>query len=75
MAAQTVAELTIDEFRALIRETVAEVVAELFDDPDEGLELTDWAVARLKAAQQAGHTEQRPTISLSEVARRHGLSS
>ena len=48
MAAQTVAELTIDEFRALIRETVTEVVAELLDDPDGGLELSDWAVARLE---------------------------
>lgn len=59
MAAQTVAELTIDEFRALIRETVAEVVAELLDDPDEGLELSDWAVARLEKAQREAVTGQR----------------
>ena len=59
MAAQTVAELTIDEFRALIRETVAEVVAELLDDPDEGLELSDWAVARLEKAQREATTGQR----------------
>jgi CRP-like cAMP-binding protein len=74
MAAQTVAELTIDEFRALIRETVTEVVAELLDDPDEGLELTDWAAARLQAARKAAEG-QRPTKPLSEVARRHGLSA
>lgn len=59
MAAQTVAELTIDEFRVLIRETVAEVVAELLDDPDEGLELSDWAVARLEKAQRAAASGQR----------------
>ena len=59
MAAQTVAELTIDEFRALIRETVTEVVADLLDDPDQGLELSDWAVARLEKAQREAATGQR----------------
>ena len=75
MAAQTVAELTIDEFRALIRETVAEVVAELLDDPDEGLELSDWAVARLEKAQRETETGQRSTKPLLEVARTHSLST
>ncbi len=39
MAANRVADLTIDEFRALIRETVEEVMADLMDDydPDEDL--------------------------------------
>lgn len=59
MVAQTVAELTIEEFRALIRETVAEVVTELLDDPDRGLELSDWAVARLEKAQREAATGQR----------------
>ena len=75
MAAQTVAELTIDEFRALIRETVAEVVAELLDDPDEGLELSDWAVARLEKAQREAASGQRSTKPLSEAARTHSLST
>ena len=73
MAAQTVAELTIDEFRALIRETVAEVVAQLLDDPDEGLALSDWAVARLEKAQREAATGQRSTKPLSEAARIHSL--
>ena len=34
--AQTVADLTIAEFRELVREIVAEVVEEMID-PDEGL--------------------------------------
>lgn len=75
MAAQTVAELTIDEFRALIRETVAEVVAQLLDDPDEGLALSDWAVARLEKAQREAATGQRSTKPLSEAARIHSLSA
>lgn len=59
MAAQTVAELTVDEFRALIREIVTEVVAELLDDPEQGLELSDWAVARLEKGQQDAAAGQR----------------
>lgn len=61
MAAQTIGELTIDEFRALLRETVTEVLAELLSDPDEGLELSDWAVARLEKAQRGAATGQRST--------------
>ena len=75
MAAQTVAELTIDEFRALIRETVTEVLAELLNDPDQGLELSDWAVARLEKAQREAATGQRSTKPLSEAARIQSLSA
>ena len=59
MVAQTVAELTVDEFHALIREIVTEVVADLLDDPDRGLELSDWAVARLEKTQREAATGQR----------------
>ena len=41
MADPKVADLTIGEFKDLVRETVAESVAELFGDPDEGLPLRD----------------------------------
>lgn len=71
MAAQTVAELTIDEFRALIRETVTEVVAELLDDPDEGLEFREEFVAEMERRLASNRT----TIPLSEVAKRLGLST
>lgn len=70
MAAQTVAELTIDEFRALIRETVTEVVAELLDDPDEGLEFREEFVAEMERRLAS----DGPTKPLSEVALRLGLS-
>ena len=75
MAAQTVAELTVEELRALIRETVTEVVAEMLDDPDRGLELSDWAVARLEKAQRAAAAGQRSTKPLSEAARIRSLSA
>jgi hypothetical protein len=70
--AQTVADLTIAEFRALIRETVAEVVEELVGDPDEGLALSDWAAARLEAAREEEAAGERQTVPLTEVARRYG---
>jgi hypothetical protein len=36
-----VAELTIVEFKALVREVVEETIADLLADPDEGLEIRD----------------------------------
>ena len=69
MAAQTVAELTIDEFRALIRETVTEVVAELLDDPDEGLEFREEFVAEMERRLVG----ERKTIPAADVYRRLGL--
>jgi len=41
MAHATVADLTIDEFKSLVREVVTETFVEMFSDPDEGLELRD----------------------------------
>ena len=49
-AAQTVAEMTVAELRKLIWETVAEAINDLVGDPDEGLELSEWAAARLEKA-------------------------
>ena len=36
-----VADLTIDEFRDLIRAVVIQTLSEMLGDPDEGLELRD----------------------------------
>lgn len=71
---KTVADLTVAELKELIRETVAEAVAELIEDPDEGLELSDWTAARLAAAREATATGQRQMTPLAEVARRQGQS-
>ena len=39
MADPKVADLTIGEFKTLVRESVAELIDELLGDPDEGLSL------------------------------------
>ncbi|OIN92290.1 MAG: hypothetical protein AUJ21_06840 [Anaerolineae bacterium CG1_02_58_13] len=36
-----VSDLTVAEFKALVREVVEETLIEMLADPDEGLELTD----------------------------------
>ena len=41
MTQTTVADLTIDEFKDLVREAVAQTLGEMLGDPDEGLELRD----------------------------------
>ena len=69
-SAQTVADLTIAEFRALVREIVAEVVEEL-TDPDEGLELSDWAVEQLERSK--AEAARGETIPAAQVAERLGL--
>jgi hypothetical protein len=52
MAANRVADLTIEEFRALIRETVEEVLVDLMEDydPDEGLEFRPEVADYLRTA-------------------------
>ena len=45
-----VADLTVEEFRNVIRETVAQTLAELLSDPDEGLALREELNSELLAA-------------------------
>ena len=44
-----VADLTVEEFRNVIRETVAQTLAELLSDPDEGLVLREELSSELLA--------------------------
>ena len=60
--AQKVADLTIDEFRALVREIVAEVVEELID-PDEGLEVRPEFIEEMERRLAS----DEPTIPAEEV--------
>lgn len=69
----SVADLSVDQFRDLVRETVAQTVVELLEDPDEGLELRDDIKARLQrsiAAVEAGGE----TIPAEVVAARIGMA-
>ncbi len=72
MTSQKVSDLTITEFRELIRETLMETLAELTDDPDAGLELRGEFVAEVQRRMGAVKAGE-PTIPIEEVARKHGL--
>lgn len=67
--AQKVADLTIAEFRALVREIVAEAIEELVEDPDEGLEVRPEFIEEMKELLAS----DEPTIPADEVYRQLGL--
>ena len=66
-----VAELTIDEFKQVIEDTVEQKLLEMFGDPDEGLELAEDVKARLNRAR--ADKEAGRVISAQEVADQLGL--
>ena len=73
MSYSTVADLTVDEFRDLVREIVIQTFTDMFGDPDEELELRDdfkIELQRSLAAVQAGGK----TIPVQEVVSRLGLT-
>lgn len=48
MSYTKVADLSIDDFKSLIRETVAQVIIDMLDNYDEGLELREDFSAKLR---------------------------
>jgi len=73
MAQSTIADLTIDEFKKLIREVVIQTLSEMFGDPDEGLELRDDFKIELQRSLTAVEAGGK-TIPAQEVAAKLGLS-
>ncbi len=70
---QQVADLSMDEFKKLVRELVIQTLSEMLGDPDRGLELRDDLAAELErslAAVEAG-VETTPA---QDVAARLGLT-
>ena len=71
-----VADLTIDQFRELIRETVTQTLSDMMGDPDEGMELREDFTEELRhslsvmEAMEAGGK----TVAAQKVAERLGLS-
>ena len=63
-----VADLTVEELQALIKNTIHEELQELFTDPDAGRELTQEMESRLASSLQS--TERVP---FEEVKRRYNL--
>ena len=72
MAYSTIADLTIDEFRGLIKEVVSQTLLELLGDPDEGLELREEIKTRLQKA-SAIPTPKANLVPAQDVAARLGL--
>jgi hypothetical protein len=73
MASSTVADLSVDQFKDLIRQVVIQTLSEVLGDPDEGLELRDDIKVKIQqslAAMQAG----TKTIPAQEVAAKLGLT-
>ncbi|HEY5596979.1 MAG TPA: hypothetical protein VIL47_06915 [Candidatus Bipolaricaulota bacterium] len=67
-----VKDLTVDEFKTLIEETVEQKLLELVSDPDQGLEMRKEVIARLKrgtAREQRGNK----AISARDAAKKLGL--
>ena len=71
---QTVKDLTIEEFKAVVGEVVEEKLRELLADPDAGLSLRPEIEARLREQLQNPQLNGE-SISAAEVARRLGLES
>jgi hypothetical protein len=68
-----VKDLTTEELKALIRETVMAVLEEVLDDPDEGLTLRSEVEQQLLASRQRRASGQRG-ISAVDVAQRLGTT-
>ncbi|MCX8062982.1 MAG: hypothetical protein N3D16_10410, partial [Anaerolineales bacterium] len=65
-----VADLTVDDLRKLIRETVLQTLSEVLSDPDEGLELRDEFKLELERALAV----EEKTSPAHDVAARFGLT-
>lgn len=69
---EQLAEELIAEERA--ERAAREATEESLEDPDEGLELSDWAQERLDQASADRAAGKLKTVPLEEAARRLGLS-
>jgi hypothetical protein len=67
-------DLTVDEFKALIRETVRETIEELLADPDENQTVKENLKQELLAIQQRREAGSRG-ITAAEVMQRLGLGN
>ena len=68
-----VADLTVDEFKNLIRESVIQALTETSCDPDEGLELRDDFKIELQRSLAAGEAGGK-TVPVQEIVRKLGLT-
>ena len=74
MTSQRISDLTVVEFKQLVRETIAQSLAELLEDPDEGLALRDDLERALRGSLDEV-SAGGPTRSLTDVAEDLALST
>jgi len=67
-----VSDLTVEELRAIVRETVREALLEILD-PDQGLEVREEIIRELENSKGRLKRGEEPLIPAEEVARRLGL--
>ena len=72
MTVSSVADLTVEELRELIRETVSQTIADMFSDPDRGVELRQDVQERLERSLAAVEADGE-TAPAHQVAARLGL--
>jgi hypothetical protein len=72
MVHSTIANLTINEFKILIKDVVKQTIFELLNDPDDGLELREEIKIRLQQS-LAEIAAGGKTIPAQEVAAKLGL--
>ncbi|NES20846.1 MAG: hypothetical protein F6K41_18410 [Symploca sp. SIO3E6] len=68
-----VKDMTVDELKDLIRQTIAETLEELLDDPDSGLELKEEVRQQLIESQKRRQAGVRG-VPAEEVAKKLGLT-
>ncbi|MFC1946807.1 hypothetical protein ACFLXY_02675 [Chloroflexota bacterium] len=65
-------ELTVEQLQALIEDTIEAKMEEILGDPDEGLELTDEAKAKIEESMAALKRGEKG-IPLEKVAEEMGI--
>ena len=73
MTSTKVADLTVDEFRALVQEIVVHTLSEMLGDPDAGAELREDFAEELRSALVAEEDDSE-TVPAHKVAKRLGLT-
>lgn len=72
MLGNKISDLTVDEFRDLVREIVRETINEILSDPDEGLALQDGLEDALRLSIKAVK-EGAETYDADDAAKKLGI--
>jgi hypothetical protein len=72
MLGNKISDLTVDEFRSLVRDIVRETLNEMLSDPDEGLALQDGLEDALRRSIKAVN-EGAETYDADDAAKKLGI--